>query len=267
MGTWGTAVFSDDLAADVRDHWRGHIADGLSAEDATERVLAFFLESLTDPDDAGVLWIALAVSQWKTGRLVPAVRDPAIAVIDSGDDLRRWDTAQLRKARQRVLTRTREMLLSAQPEAKRVRRRWIRSTPFELGDVVQVDLLSGDTTLLVVVGRLDGANGDRSPMFATLNWVAKRGDALPADLNRLELTTPVPSAEPPNWPNPVMWPARKYFVVAQTNKRDDRDPERVRLVGHVEQEGVRSNWEMTWWCDLDLYLRARLGLRIDDIET
>ena len=39
MGVWGTAVFSDDLAADTRDTLTDLIADGLTAEEATERLV------------------------------------------------------------------------------------------------------------------------------------------------------------------------------------------------------------------------------------
>ena len=34
MGTWGTGLFSDDLAADVRDEFRDLIGEGLTTEAA-----------------------------------------------------------------------------------------------------------------------------------------------------------------------------------------------------------------------------------------
>ena len=40
MGTWGTGIFSDDNAADLRDDYRDFIGDGLSSREATDRLLA-----------------------------------------------------------------------------------------------------------------------------------------------------------------------------------------------------------------------------------
>jgi hypothetical protein len=39
MGSWGPGIFSDDVASDVRDDWREAIAEGLSPEDATDRLV------------------------------------------------------------------------------------------------------------------------------------------------------------------------------------------------------------------------------------
>jgi hypothetical protein len=38
VGTWGPGIFSDDLAADVREDFRDLISQGLTPEEATERL-------------------------------------------------------------------------------------------------------------------------------------------------------------------------------------------------------------------------------------
>ena len=78
MGAWGPGLFSDDTACDVRDEFRDLIGQGVSVEDASERVLGPFVQ---DPDDGPVALIALAVTQWKTGRLLDSIRDRAIEAI------------------------------------------------------------------------------------------------------------------------------------------------------------------------------------------
>jgi hypothetical protein len=50
LGAWGTAIFSDDTASDVRDEWRDAILDGRSADDATQRLLERFAEHLEEAD-------------------------------------------------------------------------------------------------------------------------------------------------------------------------------------------------------------------------
>ena len=70
MGVWGTSIFSDDLAADLRGDYRTMIGDGLSGPEATDRLLKSWMPSPDkDPDLAPVFWLALAVTQWKCGRL------------------------------------------------------------------------------------------------------------------------------------------------------------------------------------------------------
>jgi len=138
MGTWGVAIFSDDVAADVRDCFTDLIADGLNSQDATERLVAESKEILDDEDDALVFWLALAATQSKLGRLTNEVRDRALAVIDSGDELRRW--AELSKSdisrRKQHLLKLRQQLCGVQPKPKKLRPRQKSSTDFKPGDVV-----------------------------------------------------------------------------------------------------------------------------------
>jgi hypothetical protein len=52
VGTWGPAIFSDDLAADIRGEFKDHIGDGMSAEEATAVLLDEYRESIADPDSS-----------------------------------------------------------------------------------------------------------------------------------------------------------------------------------------------------------------------
>ena len=146
MGAWGTAIFSDDVAADIREDWRDHIGDGLSPEAATQQVLADYADAVQDQDESGVVWLALAVCQWRTGRIVQSVLDRAIEIIDDGSDLRRWEWEQQprqRQARAQVLAKTRDLLLSPPPEPRRIPRRRRSETLFGPGDVLSYRHRSG----------------------------------------------------------------------------------------------------------------------------
>ena len=142
MGAWGLTIFSDDVAADVRDEFTDLIAEGLNAEQATKRLVADSQDILADRDDALVFWLALAATQSKLGRLTKAVRARALAIIDSGDDLRRW--TDLSKAdisrRTKNLMKLRDQLTGVQPEPKKLRPRKKSSTDFKPGDVVAYQL-------------------------------------------------------------------------------------------------------------------------------
>jgi hypothetical protein len=142
MGAWGTAIFSDDTAADVRDAFTDFIADGMSPRDATDRLVRESGELVADEDDEVVFWLALAATQSKLGRLLDDVRDRAVAVIDGGDDLRRWadnPRAELNQ-RKRHLAKLRAQLLGPQPKAKKLKPRRKSSTDFLVGDVASFRL-------------------------------------------------------------------------------------------------------------------------------
>jgi hypothetical protein len=74
MGAWGVAVFSDDLAADIRGDFRELIGDGLTPSEATNRLVEQYASSLDDSDEMPVFWIALALAQWKLERVMNSRR-------------------------------------------------------------------------------------------------------------------------------------------------------------------------------------------------
>ena len=61
MGAWGTAIFSDDTAADIRGDYKDYIGDGLSPIAGKEKILLEWKEFLNDPDEAPVIWLSLAM--------------------------------------------------------------------------------------------------------------------------------------------------------------------------------------------------------------
>jgi hypothetical protein len=172
VGAWGTAIFSDDTALDVRDEWRDAVLDGLSAEEATARLVESFDDQLGDDEDTEKLfWIALAAAQFETGRLLAGVRDRALAIIDGGGDVARWredgDDVSARQ-RQRVLERLAAKLRGPQSKPKRLRRTPSLSVAFDVGDVIRVCDEGGESEALVlVVGQIEGA---RDPVVAALDW-------------------------------------------------------------------------------------------------
>ena len=136
MGAWGTAIFSDDVAADVRDLFTDYVADGMDPKEATDRAIAESLKDAED-DDEIVVWLALAATQWKIGRLIATVRDRAIKIIDSGEDLKRWNESSKSdiKSRTKHLADLRAQLLTPPSPPKKLKRYKKSTTDFQPGDV------------------------------------------------------------------------------------------------------------------------------------
>src|SRR3954452_16121241 len=82
MGAWGTGIFSDDEALDIRAAFRELIAAGRSPQDATAEILVAYEMAEPDGPDDCPAWLALAVTQWKMGRVVDHVRDTALRAIE-----------------------------------------------------------------------------------------------------------------------------------------------------------------------------------------
>ena len=140
MGVWGTDLFSDDLACDIRDHYRELLEDGIEDGAATRLTLEKFQACLQESE--GIALLAFAVTQSKLGRLDPAIRDRALAILDGGADLEVWksENPKLLPRRRAVLERARVQLTGAQPARRRLRPPKRISSGLTAGDVLALTL-------------------------------------------------------------------------------------------------------------------------------
>jgi hypothetical protein len=137
---WGTDLFSDDLACDVRDYYRALLEDGVEDGAAVRQTVEAYREYLEESD--GVALLALAVTQSKLGRLDPDIRDRALAVLDRGADLEAWehDNPKLLPKRRAVLEKARAKLTGQQPLRRRLRPPKRISSGLAAGDVLALAL-------------------------------------------------------------------------------------------------------------------------------
>lgn len=177
MGIWGTAIFSDDEACDVRDTYRDLLGDGVADDDAERRVLDEFRDQ--DGDIGPVVWLALAATQSKVGRLTPATRERALDVIDGGADLAAWADSPPadRRRREAAVARLRAQLVGPQPERRKVRTEWNYRTDLTAGDVLASTLADGRLALLRVVR----VKHDRFSDFVLVELLAHDGGTVSTD--------------------------------------------------------------------------------------
>lgn len=177
MGTWGSAIFSDDVACDVRVSYRELLEDGIESSKATHLLLEQFADLLDDQDDSPVFWLALAATQWKLGRLEDEVKKRAIEVIDVGLGLDRWEEAgpSALEARKKALSKLRDQLTSPQPMPKKVRKPWRYQTEMSIGDAISYRLDSGKFVILRVIG-IETNRYYSAPTLELCDWI---GETLP----------------------------------------------------------------------------------------
>lgn len=170
MGTWGTGIFDDDDAADIKGDYRDLVADGHSGEQATDLLLQRWAS------DSGntAFWLALAATQWACGRLEDRVKNRALEIIESGTDLERWkeagDNNALRK-RTAVLQRLRIQLSSPQPKQTKIRKPYRSTTDWERGELIAYKLESGKKIIFRVLGVKEDKGG-AYPVCEILDWVS-----------------------------------------------------------------------------------------------
>jgi hypothetical protein len=177
MGAWGTGLFSNDTSCEVREDFRELIADGVSAAEATDRLIASYEMRLppdADPDMSVDFWLALAVTQHRLGRLLPEVREAAFAAAVDPRELARWEPRDRRK-RQGALDKAVQLLQRPQPAAKTLPKRIRCETALEPGQHVMYQLGSGARILLRVLS-IHEDKGGRGPRVALLDW---HSDELP----------------------------------------------------------------------------------------
>jgi hypothetical protein len=115
MGNWGMGVLQDDVADDVRIAFEDAIEEGLSVEEAIQRVLddpPWPFNGPCQADDACMTYMALAALQLQHDILTPDIREKALEAATSEWAIGRWDGAPEDRiaARRKVLQQFKAIL-------------------------------------------------------------------------------------------------------------------------------------------------------------
>lgn len=89
MGTWGTQIYEDDAALDVRDEFMALRAKDISIDEIEASITKDFIEDKY-PDGNDVVMLALCCAELETGTLTNATKDKALEIIHSGRQVEFW---------------------------------------------------------------------------------------------------------------------------------------------------------------------------------
>lgn len=180
MGTWGTGLYQDDTACEVRDGYVKHLKAGLSDKEASQKLLEEYGGLLKNAQIASTVLLALAETQWQYGRVDSGIKKRALDLIRRGADLAVWerDNPKLVKSRRRALEALRKRLQSkAKPrrpvkvEAPKSAKTW---TDAAHGTVFLLPLSKTTFAAIVLVGHCDSGLRRKSPAFSALKWTGRR---------------------------------------------------------------------------------------------
>src|SRR5579863_327351 len=268
MGVWGAAVFSDDNAADLRADYRMMIGDGLSGPEATNRLLQQWMPSSEkDPDMAAIFWLALAVTQWKCGRLEDRVKKEAIRVIEDGSALRLWREGPLERKRVAVLHATRKQLESPPPPPRKIAKVFRSTCDWEPGELIAYRLLSGSFIVFQVIDHHKDAGGV-APSCEIFDW---QGPKLPppSTFESLPMRAQIPVVYKKS--SAVMQagqlgPPRYRLMIVQASRRELPKERMIRMNAKVtiqhppKPRNVSNPTLVSIWRRLDRDLELHYGL-------
>ncbi|MBR5323080.1 MAG: DUF4259 domain-containing protein [Clostridia bacterium] len=136
MGTWGTKLYDNDTACDIRDEYTEKIKRGKDSEEATNEMIAENQEIFSYPDDEALFWLSLADTQWEYGRLLQNVKDMALLWINKIKDI---EEISVQKDE---IDKLHSKLLSPQPPIKKFRKSRLYKCEWKIGDVFAYKLES-----------------------------------------------------------------------------------------------------------------------------
>lgn len=169
-------------------------------------------------------------------------------VIENGSDLARWLTDQkLVSKRNVVLERLKQKVEKVQPAEKKIKKRYVDSTDWDLGDVYSFQSKSGGLVLLHVIG-FHQDNGGRGPVCEILEWTGEKI----SDKNEIEKMGFKSAKEPSQH--------LCQFLFASLSSKDFRK-ERVGLVAKdVKGKQKLGGYGVILWRSIDMQFDKLFGL-------
>ncbi len=155
MGTWGTAISSNDTYADIYSEFMDMYNDGLEVPEITLQLLKSNQDLIDDRDGKNDFWFAIAMAQWECKSLDNDIYKRVRQIVESGEDIELWKKQNADKKdvtkREKVLKLFIEKISIEKPKAKRRKRKVFRDSIFETGDCLIFKLTNGNFGAAVVL--------------------------------------------------------------------------------------------------------------------
>lgn len=137
MGAWGTSLYANDSASDIRGDYVDKLRRGKSNEEVTRELINENFCIIGDVEEESLFWFALADTQWNYGRLLPEVKEKALYFLSQSSELERWEESDKMKTEAwiRTLNNLKEKLTSEQPAPKKISKYRLYNCKWKLGDV------------------------------------------------------------------------------------------------------------------------------------
>ena len=155
MGSWGTALYSNDTSSDVRDMCN-EVYPLVGIEEGTKLILKEYAD-IVDSDiidnDYADFWFALADWQWKHGILTDEIKSKVIILLEAHTGIDEWEGSDIKK-RLVVMEKLLNQLKMPQPEIK-IPKAKIAKPKHKPGDIIIVRTCNKDYEYAETVYNID----------------------------------------------------------------------------------------------------------------
>jgi len=187
VGAWGTSLYANDAASDIRGDYLDGLRRGKSNEELTRELVAQYSDP-RDPEEDALFWFALADTQWNYGRLLPEVLERALYYLPLESSCERWAEEGEKKlaAWKGTLDKLEKKLSTPQPPEKRVSAYKFYHCEWNLGDIFAYQLLGEESREHGLHGKFIAFRkvsetlewpGNTIPVVKVYDWV---GDDVPS---------------------------------------------------------------------------------------
>ncbi len=148
MGSWGTALYSNDTSSDVRDMCN-EIYPLVDVEEGTKLILEEYADIVNSDiidNDYADFWLALADWQWKHGILEDEIKNKAISLLKAHAGIEEWKefgSASDVKKRIAVMDKLLNQIKAPQPEIK-IPKAKLKTPKHKPGDIIIVHTRGND---------------------------------------------------------------------------------------------------------------------------
>lgn len=148
MGTWGTAISSNDTYEDIFSEFMDLYDDGLEPSEISKKIINQNTDLTEDYEDKNNFWFALAMAQWQCKSLDPDLFQRVKAIIETGEDMKIWEELGADKKvidkRKKVLDSFLDKLSQEKNKPRKRKRKVLRNSIFQKGDCLTFRLDNGN---------------------------------------------------------------------------------------------------------------------------
>jgi len=258
VGVWGCSLYANDCSCDVRNTYKIFLQEQLSNEESYQRTIEKHHEYIGDEEEP-LLWYALADTQWKTGRLMPQVKEKALGWIEKGGGMTLWEESKNGGAGwEKTLLKLKKQLESPLPREKAIKKpaEFVHN-PWNISDVYAYQFhgaralekgFSGKYMLLQKIGDVDWLDGW---IFSRIQVLDRIFDQLPTlgDIDRTRILPLVPS-ENYSLKCQELWNPMQFMnAMLCYDKKTDYQGKYFTFIGN--KIGPANNVRSSPYCNLD----------------
>ena len=145
MGTWGYELEQDDFFFDITCTFDQQLKQNQNLRQTSDFLLENYANTLDDPDEGPLFWMALANMQWKYGTVDEHILEQVKSDFERDAGLERWlEIGQTEyERRKNVISRHLTKISSPNPRPKKLPKIVVRKPIYEAGDCLSI-LLRND---------------------------------------------------------------------------------------------------------------------------